>query len=151
LIRRGLVDLNIEGDSDENFNNRLKLQKYVFLAKYYGLDMGYNYNYNMYLRGPYSRGLAQDYYTLAKNPEMLTQTTDINISNRFFESGANRDIDWLEVASTLLSLNRTFKDRQLLLERTINMKEHISREIIEAVLGDLESFKLISFESNTPR
>ncbi len=55
---------NILGESEEHFNNRLKIQKYVYLVKYYGLDM--NYDYNTYLHGPYSQQLAWDYYSLAK-------------------------------------------------------------------------------------
>ena len=144
LLDRGLVDLKIDGNSDEHFNNRLKLQKYVFLAKYYGLDM--KYDFNMYLHGPYSQALATDYYALAKKPQILVKPTNTIISDKFFETVTHKDIDWLEAASTLLSLNKTFRDRQSLLDRTITMKEHISSEKIKSVLADLDYSKLISFE-----
>ncbi|MDR2545424.1 MAG: hypothetical protein LBD03_07810 [Methanobrevibacter sp.] len=48
--------------STNNFNDRLKLQKYVFIAKYFGFN--HAYNYNLYIRGPYSSDLADDYYNL---------------------------------------------------------------------------------------
>lgn len=145
LLERGLVDLTyIDGDSDEHFNNRLKLQKYVFLARYYDLDM--KYRYNRYLRGPYNSGLAHDYYNLAKNRELLTKPNGAIIRNEFFELITNKDIEWLEAASTLLSLKESFRDRKSLLDRTISMKEHISDEKIQSVLEELERLKLISFE-----
>lgn len=143
LQERGLVDLNLVGDSEEHFNNRLKIQKYVYLAKYYGLDM--QYDYNMYRHGPYSPKLAEDYYILAKNPRLYANRTSLDIPNEFFESISNKNIEWLEVASTLLSLRRFFTDRESLLERAANMKEHIASETIGSVLMNLECIKLINF------
>ena len=46
----------------EDFESRLRLQKYVYLAKIFGFDLGYLFN--LYIYGPYSSELANDYYSL---------------------------------------------------------------------------------------
>ena len=143
LENRGLLDFNILGESEEHFNNRLKIQKYVYLVKYYGLDM--SYDYNTYLHGPYSQQLAWDYYSLAKNPGKYDNAMNATIRDQFFELVGNRDTEWFEVASTLLSLHEYFRDRESLSNRTANMKERIPIETIQSVLNELEHLKLITF------
>jgi uncharacterized protein YwgA len=146
LANRGLVSLDIVGDSEENFDNRLKLQKYVFLAKRYGLDLGYNHS--MYLRGPYSSRLTDDYYELAKSNVVNTFNGSFPTGfdeRGFFNLVNNKDLEWLEAAATLLSLRESFNDKTCLLERTKNMKDHISGEKIELTLIELEKHGLISF------
>ncbi len=59
-----LRDNNIMSFNPENPTHRMKLQKYVFIAKFLGLNVPYEYN--MYMHGPYSRKLAEDYYKLMK-------------------------------------------------------------------------------------
>lgn len=45
LSMHGLVDVTkIPEDSDEGFANRTKIQNYAFLARSFGLDMGYVFN-----------------------------------------------------------------------------------------------------------
>lgn len=64
LEDRGLLEFDILNDDEHSFTNRFMIQKYVYLARYFGLDM--DYYLGMYLHGPYSKGLADDYYELAK-------------------------------------------------------------------------------------
>lgn len=49
------------------FDDRLILQKVVYLLQESGLEMGYRYHW--YLRGPYSTGLTDDAYFLVKMPK----------------------------------------------------------------------------------
>jgi len=58
----------------EDFDSRLKLQKYVFLARKFGLDLGYKFS--MYIRGPYSPDLAQDYYNLPERGADIPDSFD---------------------------------------------------------------------------
>lgn len=44
------------------FQDRLRLQKIVYIAKYFGIDLGYYFD--LYIRGPYSSELADDYYAI---------------------------------------------------------------------------------------
>ena len=147
----GLLTFDILGDSDEHFNNRLRIQKYVYLAKYFDIDLGYDYS--IYLHGPYSSTLANDYYNIAKDNilNQITNTTNNPYERRgndvFFNFVKNRDVDWLEAATTLLSLKKRFNDKSCLLERTINMKDHISEDKINIVLEELENNYLNSFNN----
>ena len=50
-------NLNYKFDPDD-FDSRIRLQKYVFLAKFFGLDMGYKFD--KYICGPWSRELSDD-------------------------------------------------------------------------------------------
>ena len=46
-----------------SFDDRLILQKTIYLARAAGIDLGYGYSW--YLRGPYSSDLTQDAFSLA--------------------------------------------------------------------------------------
>ena len=50
-------NLGYKFDPDD-LDSRLRLQKYVFIAKFFGLDMGYKFD--KYIHGPWSRNLADD-------------------------------------------------------------------------------------------
>lgn len=61
LKRIGNFDPN---DFKSNFNDRLILQKTIYLMEHFGLNIGYYFSW--YLRGPYSPALARDAYEIAK-------------------------------------------------------------------------------------
>ena len=106
LERRGLMRFDILGEDEQNFKNRFMIQKYVYLAKYFGLDMGYGFS--MYLHGPYSKTLLDDYYELAESEAMdeavgfpITRTSDLNgLDQASFSNFVDRrDLrKWLEAA-----------------------------------------------------
>lgn len=135
-----------------SFNHRIRLQKYVFISKFLGWNN--KYDYNIYVRGPYSPDLAKDYYNLK----------DVSISpeeSKGFLSGLDKDkfsqiiqgkrIEWLEVGTTMLSLYDSNKDKvkresiaDLLLERTKDIKSEYDNDgFIEEVLRELMENKLI--------
>ena len=76
LNNENLIEIDNIVDDDTGFNNRLRILKYVFISKYFGLDLPYVFN--MHLRGPYSKNLSQDYYKLDE-----TSDGDSNIFNSF--------------------------------------------------------------------
>jgi len=49
-------------DAEKEYERRLPLQKYVFIARFFGLDLGYEFDKHIY--GPYSNELADDYHLL---------------------------------------------------------------------------------------
>ena len=59
---KALEDAGIYKFKIDTFEDRLKLQKIVYIAHYFGVDLGYTFN--EYIRGPYSPELADDYYEL---------------------------------------------------------------------------------------
>jgi len=120
------------------FSDRLKLQKYVFLAKFFGWDLGYKHS--RYLRGPYSKELADHYYKL--------EGTGFSKKPQGFDEGAllglvySKDERWLELASTLLSFHEDLKAysadlRSDVIRMTSSVKKTSPSEL-EAILTQLE-------------
>lgn len=150
LEDKGLLEFNVLGDDGRSFQNRFMIQKYVYLARYFGLNMGYSFG--MYLHGPYSSTLANDYYELAESEaiadmygESIPRDLDLNglDQSSFFHFVNKRVPEWLEAATTLLSLSQHIINKGRLIERTANMKEHIPEHTIESILGTLERNGLI--------
>jgi uncharacterized protein YwgA len=132
------------------FDHRIRLQKYVFIANFLGWD--HNYPYNIYIRGPYSHELAKDYYNL----QSVSVRDETGLAEFDKESFAfiidGKNIQWLEVATTMLSLYSNNKDRikgrkisSFLIERTKDIKsEYDKDEFIENVFNDLNEYSLVN-------
>ena len=145
LETNGLVTFDILGDGEEEFVNRFKIQKYVYLAKRFGLDVPYMHG--MYLRGPYSKTLAKAYYGIANNPQEYGRA-DGSLDEGFDGEGFlnavySKEKDWLEVAATLIDRNGQFKDRNGLVENVMLFKEKFGRKFMFQVLDDLEKVGLV--------
>ena len=127
----------VESDLDFKF----KIQKFVFLAKYFGWNN--SYLYNLYIHGPYSPRLADDYYS-----EDIFNYAPFKISNFNFDSFRNfirgKSKDYLESASTILLLKKFKNDFSLefAIEKLSNIKPHISSEIVEETFNDVCEFQL---------
>src|SRR5665809_9339 len=99
-----LVDFEVIGnDSEEGLINRIKTQKFVYLAqKCFGIESGYDYN--IYRYGPYSPALAEDYFNL--DVKMMRSLLDYSLpnfdANKFLRIVNDKNEEWLEVATTLL-------------------------------------------------
>ena len=90
----------------EKFEHRLMLQKYVFISKFLGFNHGYLHS--IYLRGPYSPALADDYYKLADyyssyKGDYKKELKGFNTEN-FLKVIEGKDAKWLEIAATILSV-----------------------------------------------
>jgi len=88
---------------NEEFEDRLKLQKYVFLARFFGYDMGYDFS--LYYYGPYSPSLADDYFELADwvvKPDV--EDVSWERENDFLELVRGKNSRWLELAATIMSV-----------------------------------------------
>ena len=152
---RMLGNRNIHKFNPDDFISRLRLQKYVYLAKFFDIDLGYKYN--LYLRGPYSPTLAEDYYNLT---EMDKVADIISISNfgEFAEFVRGKDHKWLEIASTILFIweNNMRKEwssgdklKTFIITRTSDIKSHAGRPFVERVFRELEKASLLKPVSNS--
>ena len=54
---------------DRDYASRFKIQKLAYLCKSMGMSL--NYNFTLYLNGPYSTSLTQDYFQVPKMIENL--------------------------------------------------------------------------------
>jgi len=158
LENAGIYEFEID-----EFYNRLKLQKFVFLARSFGIaDL--DYPYNMYLRGPYSPSLADDYYELAdaENWEKYVDKRYVAKIERskdfekFVKLVKGRDSTWLEVAATMVGfwkhLKRyvdlgVIKNEELeekIKQLTKNRKPFASLQMINEIFESLKQYGLIN-------
>ena len=145
LDDKGVLKFNID-----EFEDQLKLQKYVFLSRFFGWNHGYLYT--LYVRGPYSRDLADDCYGI---DEVMSMKSFENIipafdSPGFFALVAGKDEVWLESAATLKSVYEYNKENipereaaGFALSRTKELKYKVSEDIINKAYRDLSAIPLI--------
>lgn len=88
-----------------SFDNRLKLQKYVYLMQAFGLNIGYNFF--VYLHGPYCPELTRAAYQMPDFREIkLVRFKEADTEEKFktflkFFSPHKNDTVWLEIAASL--------------------------------------------------
>jgi uncharacterized protein YwgA len=94
--------------------NRICIQKAIFLAKCAGADLGYSYNW--YIHGPYSPELTSDYYLMDNDlscgdPDYqkyeLVPSLDPNLerAKNIMEKPSGVDLsktEWLELVSSII-------------------------------------------------
>ena len=138
----GMVDFGrVADDTDTGFDTRLRIQKYVFVAQSLGLDT--SYRYNRYRYGPYSPGLAADYYRLAENSAAHGTESDLPVptgfrQDEFLRTVKGRNSKWLEVATTLIHISPQHDNAETMLDHAAWIKKDIyTAEYIKEVLGDL--------------
>lgn len=145
LVDQGLVEFDIVDNGEKQFVNRLKLQKYVFLAKRFG--MPFDYRHGIYLYGPYSRKLAADYYTLARDSvqdDIYAAAIPDGFKKDDFMKSIHNDPNWLEIATTLIGMNEHIEGRTALIDRVCRIKHGFGEKFIAGVLNDLEVRALVS-------
>lgn len=140
LEDEGILKFNIS-----NFWHRLRLQKYVFIAGFFGFK--HDYNYNMYIKGPYSVELADDYYELSRRNILPEREIEFN-KEKFVYFVRDRDSRWLEVAATVLSLMKKYKgsipDEKLedtIINLTKSIKPFASTKSIKEILTTFKELK----------
>ena len=112
LVR--FVGVSPSGVAD-SFDDRLRIQKAVFLLKHLGVKPFDRYDFNMYLRGPYSPGLANEYYNLTGKP-----AGEIGFDEKTGELllwFISHETAWLEVAASVISIKENYprmKDPEVL-------------------------------------
>ena len=136
----------------EKFEHRLMLQKYVFISKFFGFN--HDYSYRIYLRGPYSPALADDYYKLADfyssyDEDYTKELGGLN-TEKFLKVIDGKDGKWLEIAATILSVYDTYRQKfrgAELIERVIStscdIKSATEAEKIYYVFDELKRVELI--------
>ncbi len=155
-----LPSLNIN-----RFDHRLRLQKYVFLSKKFGISGFNSYLFSEYMYGPYSPGLADDYYEMERNRmdpytefdkrfyEELNRSAEFK---KFVNLVRNKDSKWLEVAATMLDLSEAVKrdvSRGIIQEENAiavlkdmvkNRKPFASKRFIEEIYSELKHAGIVA-------
>ena len=142
LEDHGLVEFEILDNSDTHLANRIKLQKYAFFAKRFG--MPFNYDHTMYLYGPYCSELTGEYYEIAhdKKKYYVDGKLPPEFKSDDFVAAMKNDSDWLEVAATIVEMSDRIEPDELM-EAAYRVKERFGKEFIDKVRADLESRRLM--------
>ena len=86
-------------------DDRLKIQKIMYLLQEYGVDLGYAYNW--YVNGPYCKAVNDDANGHEFEPGPSALSPDAKIKIQKFRQAFKDDLDdpkWLEVAASLVYL-----------------------------------------------
>lgn len=130
-----LIDCNTN-PKDSELETRIKVQKLVYLAqRKFGLK--FRYSHSMYLYGPYSVGLANDYFSMRDIADTPRGGLEGWAGGAEFLSFAKRhnDTRWLEIACTLIFTHDVDKIvmRDELLEFVHLIKHEFSTEYITQI------------------
>ena len=107
--------LKLDPPNMDEFSNRLKYQKIMYLLQASGLSLGYGFNW--YVRGPYSPTLTQDLFEVHNNENLYNESKDIIFRDHdhivtqldFFSSVLKEninDVTYLEVLASLHYINK---------------------------------------------
>ena len=127
---------------NEEFSDRLKMQKFVYLGESFGYDSGYNYN--IYIHGPYSPELAEDYYKEEFEAENSRNIAlDEFEADRFKRLVDGKDEEWLEYAATIKKLfdkYSFFEDnpRTAAIDQATKIKD-MSKSTAEEIFAELKA------------
>lgn len=128
--------------SMENFDDRLRLQKLIYIVQAYGVYLGYDFSW--YIRGPYCSILSGAGYALSKYYDKLQNIDKKNIQFEYPDLEAkfkkackfiirNSDNDSLEIAASIH-----------LLKNSTNMTKD---EILDKVEKKMPQFKMLHCKS----
>ncbi|MBI5798143.1 hypothetical protein HZA98_04545 [Candidatus Woesearchaeota archaeon] len=149
LVLAGIVKQFYLDFSMGTFDNRLKLQKIIYLLQASGVNLGFVYS--LYLYGPYCPELTKMAYLV----ENFNDAEDIEPEEQDkkqifldFKSRINdhkNDKDWLEIASTIHLFNRLYskQKKEDIIDMTFDKKgDKFTKEQITIVWEDIESWLL---------
>lgn len=120
-------------DMDKHtFGERIKLQKYVYMAIRMGLAPKGQLDYGMYIRGPYSSDLADIYFNMDSWRMPLFDQGGFD-ANRFISTVSHRDTRWLEIASSIIYICQ---------DCLLRYSEELDLDLIYGKLSKLKDFSI---------
>jgi len=142
----------------DEFNDRMVIQKTIYLCQAAGVHLGYRYNW--YLRGPYSPDLTRDAFDLrSRGDSGLEDTTGWRLDEEsirrldrirplLFQGPEGDRPRRLELLASLLFLKRTYdgrgKDAAGLCEILRRNDKHYNESEVQQALSDLAKYGLSS-------
>ena len=145
----GDVRDGLEGIAYNKFDKRLKIQKIVFILE--SKTKVFDYEFSLYLRGPYSPGLAKDYYNITDS-DLASITNDKILDENVIKLALSlneKDPIWTEIASTIIMMHDPKDDWSKTIERVKDFKSDVLRSsnkdtsYVDKVFKEMEELKLI--------
>lgn len=127
--------------SMSNFENRLKLQKLVYILRSEGLR--FNYNFTWYIYGPYSSELTHDGYTFVRSAYYDTSSCyhpnheDLDTINRITRArNILHESDSAELVASYLYLRDMYGSERIAEEQLMIRKPRFSQDHIQQVMRE---------------
>lgn len=133
---------------NENKNFRIKVQKLVYLSKFFGWDNQYIFTLNVH--GPYSFNLAENYNDNNLFNENAVEITDFS-QDSFIDFVKEKSNDFLEATSTILYVFKNKKDsftKKNCISLLNDLKPNISDEIKINAYDEIKKLNLLSGFNN---
>lgn len=155
LEQNELVRFDMRNEDRDHFiSSTHRLQKYVFLAEHFGLDM--HYEYDTYMCGPQSTKLMGDYkysedHSTNSDGRMATAQVAMRFpesfrSEEFLNFVRGRDDGWLRISTTLMERSGVLTNRKDLIENVEWTTINFSIEYIAGVLDELLAAHMIDLK-----
>lgn len=120
----------------EKFSDRLAMQKGCYILNSWGYEPVYRYS--LYIRGPYSSELADDYYEMHGKVSGDTDVSesDLSVLKELYTKG----LPYVEAYATVLLLKNSNPNvaSNKILDRALELKPHLEKEVKEACASLLE-------------
>jgi len=97
----------LQSDDEEGSEHRSKIQKAVFLLRHLEVKPFVSYDFDCYIRGPHSSKLSEDLCRISKSTKPAGVALDDN-KKELLNWFINHDSKWLEVATSIISLNERY-------------------------------------------
>lgn len=126
---------------------RIKVQKLVYLSKFFGWDNKYHFNFHKH--GPYSCELSHDYKMLSENLSLKSGNMNLELdSMRNFIQ--NHPTEFLEATSSILyyikKVNSNNVNVNEILDILSYLKPHIHKIIIVESYNKIKEYELINHD-----
>ncbi len=148
VLKLVLEGLN-ESTTISSLDDRLRIQKAVYLTQVAGINLGYSYSW--YVKGPYSTSLTQDYFDLATEVIDDVPTLDATSTEKLkqIKNKIERPLDvdlgipqWYELLASLHYLIKELKKSDDDAKKTVLLSKPHLKPYIDRGLGHLESHAL---------
>lgn len=114
----------------EKFSDRLAMQKGCYILNSWGYEPAYRYG--LYIRGPYSSELADDYYEMHGKVHGDTNVSESDLSR--LKELYSKGLSYVEAYATVLLLKNSNPNvvSNKILDRALELKPHLEKEVREA-------------------
>ena len=146
FILNQIQDYNFSMDT---FEDRLKLQKTLYLLQSFGIYLGYDFSW--YLRGPYCTSLTINAFALEDIyddiplvPKVKFKDSDKQkLFTNFLKLVKGKNVDELEIMASLHYLKQIRNDDVEIKKKVENKQERFSVDQIDDMWSELKKWKLV--------
>lgn len=135
--------------SMDEFDDRLKLQKLVYLLQACGVYLGYDFSW--YLRGPYCSLLAHNGFSLKNVYNVIPDTVQLKDKKdrdnfaKFLKFIKDKDINGLEIAASLHYLNKVRGKRtdEDILKQVVEKRDNFTKQQVDEIWWEMKKQQLV--------